>query len=62
VIGFTLKKFGKLNILVNNGGISERLNVENCDLDSWNKTIEVNQSAVFYGMKYAIEAMKISKK
>ncbi len=58
LIDFTVKTFGKLNILVNNAGISERLNVETCDLALWDKTIEVNQSAVFYGMKYAIGPMK----
>ncbi|ATW27750.1 SDR family oxidoreductase [Candidatus Formimonas warabiya] len=50
--------FGKLNILVNNAGISYHLNIEDTDLDSWERTIAVNQSAVFYGMKYCMEAMK----
>ncbi|MEL7563304.1 MAG: SDR family oxidoreductase [Dehalobacterium sp.] len=58
VIDFTIKTYGKLNILVNNAGISDKLNVENCDLASWDKTIAVNQSSLFYGMKYAIGAMK----
>ena len=50
--------FGKVHIVVNNAGISYRETVAETTMDSWNKTIAVNQVGVFLGMKYGIEAMK----
>jgi len=58
---FTTRHFGKLNIVINNAGISYRLDVEETDLDVWNRTVAVNQTGVFLGIKYAIQAMKDSQ-
>ena len=46
---------------MNNAGISYRLNVEETDLEAWNRTVAVNQTAVFHGIKFAIMAMKNGK-
>ncbi len=54
----TIKKYGKLNILVNNAAISEFRTIEETSLTDWNRTIEVNATGVFLGTKYAIEVMK----
>ena len=50
--------FGKIHIVVNNAGISYTETIEETTLESWNKTIAVNQTGVFLGMKYGIEAMR----
>ncbi len=55
-----LKTYGKLNILVNNAGISHIAGVETTTLDGWNHTMTVNATGVFLGMKHAIRAMKNS--
>src|SRR5581483_4266763 len=55
---FTVQVFGKLNILINNAGISYRRDVEETDLEVWNRTVAVNQTGVFLGIKYGIAAMK----
>src|SRR5581483_7518647 len=55
---FTLAEFGKLNILINNAGISYRRDVEETDLEIWNRTVAVNQTGVFLGIKYGIATMK----
>ena len=53
-----IKKYGKLNILVNNAGISLAKTVENTSLDEWNFIMKINATGVFLGCKYAIAVMK----
>ena len=53
-----LKRFGKLNILVNNAGVSLGKAVEETSLDEWNWLMGINATGVFLGTKYAIAAMK----
>ncbi len=60
LIDEVLKTHGKLNILVNNAGISHIAGVETTTLDGWNRTMAVNATGVFLGMKHAIQAMKDS--
>jgi len=54
----TIAAFGKLNILVNNAGISLGHDVEETSLDEWNKVMSINATGVFLGMRYAIAMMK----
>ena len=49
--------FGKVNIVVNNAGISYRETVVETTMETWNQTLAVNQQGVFLGMKYGIQAM-----
>lgn len=57
-VEFALEKFGRLDVAVNNAGISGDLApVADYSLDGWDKVIAVNLSGVFYGMKYQIPAM-----
>jgi NAD(P)-dependent dehydrogenase (short-subunit alcohol dehydrogenase family) len=58
VLDEVIKKYGKLNILVNNAGISLAKTVENTSLDEWNFIMNINATGVFLGCKYAIAAMK----
>jgi len=54
----TVEKYGKLNIVVNNAGISRAKDIENTTLKDWNEIMDVNATGVFLGTKYAIETMK----
>ena len=54
----TTEKYGKLNVVVNNAGISRAKDIENTTLKDWNDIMGVNATGVFLGTKYAIEAMK----
>ena len=58
VIEQTIIAYDKLNILVNNAGVSVAKSLEDTRLDEWNWTMDVNSTGVFLGTKYAIEAMK----
>jgi 3(or 17)beta-hydroxysteroid dehydrogenase len=54
----TVKTYGKLNILVNNAGISKIADIESTRLEDWQAVMAVNATGVFLGTKYAIGAMK----
>ena len=58
VIDKVIRKYGKLNILVNNAGVSLGKTIEDTSLDEWNWVMDINSTGVFLGTKYAIEAMK----
>lgn len=52
------KRFGKLNILVNNAGIVKFHNIFETSLDEWNRIMEINATGTFLGMKFALEIMR----
>ena len=54
----TINTYGKINILVNNAGISLGKDIEATTLDDWNLIMGVNATGVFLGTKYAISYMK----
>ena len=55
----TVSKFGQLDVLVNNAGLGPKKMTRTGDfeLDDWDIVIKVNQTGVFYGMKYALQQM-----
>jgi 3(or 17)beta-hydroxysteroid dehydrogenase len=57
-IAETLRLYGKLNVLVNNAGISLGHDVEETTLEEWEHLMGINATGVFLGMKHAIAAMK----
>jgi len=58
VISEVIRKYGKVNILVNNAGVVLIKTVEETSLDNWNWIMNINSTGVFLGTKYAIKAMK----
>lgn len=55
----TLKKYGGLDIAVNNAGIGGPIApTGEYPLDGWQKVIDINLSGVFYGLRYQIPAMR----
>lgn len=48
---FAQGEFGGLDILVNNAGIGDTATIEETSLDDYEKTIAVDQTGVFLGMK-----------
>ncbi len=57
----TIKKFGKLDIMVNNAGIGVLGGALDCTEDDWQKVVDINLSGVFYGVKAAGNAMKAAE-
>ena len=54
----TVRLFGKLDVLVNNAAIYQRVNVEETSLEEWKRVIDVNFTGVFLGTKHAIPEMR----
>lgn len=59
-VAATTARFGKLTHLFNVAGISEPGNVEEVDLDSWDRTLAINLNGTFYGCRAAMPAMAAS--
>jgi NAD(P)-dependent dehydrogenase (short-subunit alcohol dehydrogenase family) len=58
VVAQAVKTFGGLHIAVNNAGIGGPISpVGEYPVDGWDKTIAINLSGVFYGLRYQIPAM-----
>jgi NAD(P)-dependent dehydrogenase (short-subunit alcohol dehydrogenase family) len=50
--------FGRLNVLVNNAGISGTIDPDTLSTSAWDALMNVNAKGVFLGMKHAIPAMR----
>jgi len=51
-------RFGTLNVLVNNAGVSGHGRIEDVTLDMWNRVMNINSTGVFLGTRTAIPAMR----
>ncbi len=51
------KKFGKIDILINNAGINRDRTLKKMSIDEWNSVIEVDLTAVFNCTRAVIEQM-----
>jgi NAD(P)-dependent dehydrogenase (short-subunit alcohol dehydrogenase family) len=59
LIDETVKKFNKVDVMVNNAGIAgEQGDVLSLSNEGWKKTLDINLSGSFYGVKYAGLVMK----
>ena len=57
-VTFAVGAFGKLDVLVNNAGISGGIDADLMSTTAYDKLMDVNAKGVFLGMKYAIPAMQ----
>ncbi|MBW7477216.1 SDR family oxidoreductase [Paenibacillus oenotherae] len=61
VVNGTIQKFSKVDVLVNNAGISLAVGLLDTTMDQWNKVIQINLTSVFLGMKHVIPHMETNK-
>lgn len=47
MIDLTKNEFGKIDVLINNAGINELVNIEDMTYESWQKIMDVNLNGVF---------------
>jgi 3-hydroxybutyrate dehydrogenase len=55
------KRFGSLDVLVNNAGIQHVSPVEEFPVEKWNAVIAINLSSAFHGIRAAVPGMKRRK-
>jgi NAD(P)-dependent dehydrogenase (short-subunit alcohol dehydrogenase family) len=58
LVDVAVKKFGKLNGLVNNAGWFPRAHLEETTTDLWEKVMQVNLRGAFYATKHAVPRMR----
>jgi NAD(P)-dependent dehydrogenase (short-subunit alcohol dehydrogenase family) len=56
----TVKKFGQLDVLVNNAGIFNGKGVEDATLDEWERLVAVNLTGVVLGTRAALPHLRAS--
>ena len=61
VVKETQVKFGQIDVLVNNAGITTHKSILDTSLEDYRKILEINQVSVFLGMKAVIPTMKAAK-
>ena len=58
VISTVIEKWGRIDVLVNNAGITYSTPLEKLSLAAYMKIVNINQVSVFLGMKTVAETMK----
>jgi NAD(P)-dependent dehydrogenase (short-subunit alcohol dehydrogenase family) len=58
VVAATVARFGRLDVLVNNAGISGSAVEDTLDTEAWDRLMAVNGRGVFLGTKFAVPEMK----
>ena len=56
-----VEEFGSLDILVNNAGMGDVKPIEDTTLEEWDRTVAIDQTGVFLGMKIAATHLKASE-
>ena len=57
-VATAVSRFGKLDVLVNNAGISITGGIEEFTVEDWDRTFDINAKGVFLGARAAIPEMR----
>jgi NADP-dependent 3-hydroxy acid dehydrogenase YdfG len=57
-VDFTLEKFGRVDVLINNAGVMPLSKLEALRIDEWNQMIDVNIRGVLHGIAAALPVMQ----
>ena len=58
IIDTAVTRFGKLDILINNAGITIRKRIEDTSEEDWDRIMAINAKGVFLGTKHSIPVMR----
>lgn len=57
-INRAVEQYGKLDVIVNNAGISQLSRIDELDIEGWEEMIDINLKGVLYGMAAAIPVFR----
>ncbi|NOK33667.1 SDR family oxidoreductase [Corallococcus exercitus] len=60
-VAFTLKEYGRLDVLINNAGVMPLSKLDELKVDEWNRMIDVNIRGVLHGIAAGLPVMKRQK-
>lgn len=58
LVNAAVQHYGKLDVIVNNAGVSQLSRIDDLDVDGWEEMIDINLKGVLYGMAAAIPVFK----
>ncbi|MBZ4192048.1 SDR family oxidoreductase [Niabella beijingensis] len=58
LVNVAIEQYGKLDVIVNNAGVSQLSRIDELDIDGWEEMIDINLKGVLYGMAAAIPVFK----
>ena len=61
VVGETIRRHGRIDVLVNNAGIFQVVGLQDSTRELWDRHIAINQTGVFLGMREVVPIMKEHK-
>jgi NADP-dependent 3-hydroxy acid dehydrogenase YdfG len=58
LVNTAVEQYGKLDVIVNNAGVSQLSRIDELDIDGWEEMIDINLKGVLYGMAAVIPIFK----
>lgn len=58
LVNTAVEKYGKLDVIINNAGVSQLSRIDELDVEGWEEMIDINLKGVLYGMAAAISVFK----
>lgn len=58
LVNTAVEQYGKLDVIVNNAGVSQLSRIDELDIEGWEEMIDINLKGVLYGMAAAISVFK----
>lgn len=58
LVKLAVERYGRLDVIVNNAGVSQLSRIDDLDIDGWEEMIDINLKGVLYGMAAAIPVFK----
>lgn len=57
-VNTAVKQYGRLDVMVNNAGVSQLSRIDELDVEGWEEMIDINLKGVLYGMAAALPVFK----